>query len=257
VSAPSPDRQRLRELQADAAIQGLGPREQAERDLLQQRFPDVDADGLDLAAAALDGALSGAAAEPLPPALRRTVEHDLHGLMETAGRKAPRKPGRARRWFRQTLPWSGWAAAAALLGVWLLRPAPRVLPHTEQCLRLAAAPGTVSLPGHHPAAPNGPDRGEVVWNTERQEGYLRLWDLPPNDPERFQYQLWIFDKRRDERYPVDGGVFDVPAGAVVVIPVRARLAIGEPVLFAITRERPGGVVVSDRQQIVLVASAKP
>ena len=30
-----------------------------------------------------------------------------------------------------------------------------------------------------------------------------------NDPKKHQYQLWIFDKAQDAKYPIDGGVFDV------------------------------------------------
>ncbi len=86
---------------------------------------------------------------------------------------------------------------------------------------------------------------------------MRFVGLAPNDPKVLQYQLWIFDKLRDERYPVDGGVFDV--GAVgpdgeLVIKITAKLAVGEPVLFAITVEPPGGVVVSKRERIVVTAA---
>ena len=70
-----------------------------------------------------------------------------------------------------------------------------------------------------------------------------------------QYQLWIFDKGRDVRYPVDGGVFDVSAAGEVVIPITAKLAIGQPTLFAVTVETPGGVVVSERKRIVVTASS--
>jgi hypothetical protein len=37
------------------------------------------------------------------------------------------------------------------------------------------------------------------------------------------------------------------------VPIRARLPVGKPVLFVITVERPGGVVVSSRERIALVA----
>ena len=53
-----------------------------------------------------------------------------------------------------------------------------------------------------------------------------------------------------------GGVFDIPHGAsAVVIPIDARLAVDDPVLFAITREQPGGVVVS-KEPLLVVASAR-
>ena len=52
------------------------------------------------------------------------------------------------------------------------------------------------------------ETGEVVWSNERQEGYMTFRAVERNDPTKSQYQLWIFDGERDERYPVDGGVFD-------------------------------------------------
>jgi hypothetical protein len=96
--------------------------------------------------------------------------------------------------------------------------------------------------------------GELVWDNDKQEGYMRFSGLAANNPDELQYQLWIFDETRDDRHPVDGGVFDVPAGqGEVIVPIRARLPVGKPVLFAITVERPGGVVVSSRERIALVA----
>lgn len=96
--------------------------------------------------------------------------------------------------------------------------------------------------------------GEVVWNKELQKGTMRFSGLAKNDPTRAQYQLWIFDKTRDEKYPVDGGVFDVDSETGdVIVPIRATLAVNAPVLFAVTLERPGGVVVSKREHIVVTA----
>jgi hypothetical protein len=96
--------------------------------------------------------------------------------------------------------------------------------------------------------------GDVVWDIERQQGYLKFVGLEPNDPSRHQYQLWIVDAARDQRYPVDGGVFDVlPSQGPVVIPVRAAVPVREPVAFVVTVEKPGGTVVSGRERIVAVA----
>jgi hypothetical protein len=97
-------------------------------------------------------------------------------------------------------------------------------------------------------------QGDVVWDARTQTGYMRFTGLRRNDPATEQYQLWIFDGRRDERYPVDGGVFDVRGdGAELVVPIRARLPVGTPLAFAVTIERPGGVVVSDRSRVVVIA----
>ena len=96
--------------------------------------------------------------------------------------------------------------------------------------------------------------GEVVWNKDQQKGVMRFRGLAKNDPSHAQYQLWIFDKTRDEKYPVDGGVFDVDSETGdVVVPIHATLPVTAPVLFAVTLERPGGVVVSKRDRLVVTA----
>lgn len=103
--------------------------------------------------------------------------------------------------------------------------------------------------------------GSVVWDAERQEGYMSFVGLPENDPAKMRYQLWIVDTSRGEPLavpPVDGGVFDIPAGGgEVVVPIQAKLPVGNAAVFAITREGPDGAVVSERrpEQLVLIASA--
>lgn len=96
--------------------------------------------------------------------------------------------------------------------------------------------------------------GDVVWSPSKQEGYMRFTGLAANDPKLIQYQLWIFDKERDDKYPVDGGVFDVGPDGEVVVKITPRLTVKEPVLFAVTVEAPGGVVVSKRERIVVTAA---
>jgi hypothetical protein len=103
---------------------------------------------------------------------------------------------------------------------------------------------------------NGQPAGDVVWDNARQEGYLRLRGVNANDPARTQYQLWIYDAARDERYPVNGGVFDVaPGHAEIVVPIRSVLPIRRPSAFAVTEEPSGGVVVSSGGRLVAVAHA--
>lgn len=95
--------------------------------------------------------------------------------------------------------------------------------------------------------------GEVTWSPNRQTGVMHLVGLQVNDPAVEQYQLWIFDAERDQSYPVDGGVFDVTSQDVT-IPIEAKIGVSKATLFAITVERPGGVVVSGRERIVLTAA---
>lgn len=96
--------------------------------------------------------------------------------------------------------------------------------------------------------------GDVVWSPSKQKGFMRFVGLAVNDPTKLQYQLWIFDKNRDQAFPVDGGVFDITPSGEVIVPITAKLPVGEPVLFAVTVEKPGGVVVSKRERIVVTAA---
>ena len=120
---------------------------------------------------------------------------------------------------------------------------------------IAAEPDALRLPWQATSDPTAANAaGEVVWSGTRQTGFMRIRGLASNDPARLQYQLWVFDAQRDDRYPVDGGVFDVPAGRQeVVVPIDVKLPVDDAVLFAVTVEKPGGVVVSSRERIALLA----
>ncbi|HCA58578.1 MAG TPA: hypothetical protein DEP46_11400 [Blastocatellia bacterium] len=95
--------------------------------------------------------------------------------------------------------------------------------------------------------------GEVVWSDEKQAGYMTFKGLPANDPSKETYQLWIFEENQGDKTPIDGGVFDVNENGEVVIPITAKLKAKNPALFAITIEKPGGVVVSKREKIAAAA----
>ena len=53
---------------------------------------------------------------------------------------------------------------------------------------------------------------------------------------------------------MDGGVFDVSADGEVIVPIDPKLGVVDPTLFAVTIEKPGGVVVSSRERLPLLAS---
>lgn len=96
--------------------------------------------------------------------------------------------------------------------------------------------------------------GDLAWSSEKQSGYMRFASgVPVNAPTKNQYQLWIFDRGRDDRYPVDGGVFDIAAAGEQIIEITPKVRVHEPTLFAVTLEPPGGVVVSSREHILVVA----
>ena len=98
--------------------------------------------------------------------------------------------------------------------------------------------------------------GDVVWSDEKQTGYMRFKGLPTNDKAKETYQLWIFDKTQDKATPIDGGTFDVAANGEVIIPIDAKLKAVDPGMFAITVEKPGGVVVSKREKIAALATVE-
>jgi hypothetical protein len=123
--------------------------------------------------------------------------------------------------------------------------------------KLLTADGTRSfqwLPG--PTPPAQRVSGDVVWNQGSQDGYMSFEGLEPNDPSIEQYQLWIIDPQRDE-HPIDGGVFDIEQSGFVVVPINAKLPVISPQAFAITIEKPGGVVVSDQSRLPLLANVGP
>lgn len=97
--------------------------------------------------------------------------------------------------------------------------------------------------------------GEVAWSTSHQTGVMRFVGLPPNDPEHFQYQLWIIDPA--QKHPIDGGVFDVPTVGECLVTIDPKIRVSGVAAFAITLERPGGVVVSDQDVRVVIAAPPP
>lgn len=231
-------------LRVDRALQGWSDAEAREARLrLGGPAPAQAHDDFELAAAQLDLALFPPTSTPLSPALRERLIRDAEPYL------APRRP-----FARRAMVWAAAALLliAAIAGWWPTRPsAPsrdldRLL---ASGLQLSTLPWTV--PGK--STPAG-SHGEVVWSPDRQEGYLRIAGLAANDPTREQYQLWIFDADRPSETPVDGGVFDL-RGPTDVVPIRAALPVGRAVAFAVTVERPGGVVVSKRERVALLAQA--
>ena len=133
--------------------------------------------------------------------------------------------------------------------------APRVADDASRRTELIGFAGSVHRPWTPTEDPLASGvSGDVVWHGGTQKGYMRFRGLPKNDPGANQYQLWIFDATRDARHPVDGGVFDVGTDASdVVVPIDAKLEVRQATMFAITLEKPGGVVVSSRERLLVLA----
>ncbi|GJM18493.1 MAG: hypothetical protein DHS20C14_07060 [Phycisphaeraceae bacterium] len=121
---------------------------------------------------------------------------------------------------------------------------------------LAEVPGTVRFEWQPFDLPDAPAeqqdvRGDVVWNDNLQQGYLRFVGLDVNDPNVEQYQVWIIDERGMEQ-KVSGGVFDVNAEGEVIVPLDPGIDVGRVALFALTVENPGGTWVPDLSRRVVV-----
>lgn len=195
------------------------------------------------------------------------VEAMPEGLMERLKETAPRAAAPAPSATTTQAPtpgprrvrgWSPWlAVAATLLLVLTNLPQATVTPAERRLELIAEAPGDLLQLDWTVLddATSDDASGGLIWSDSAQEGYMEFRGLVPNDPTVEQYQLWIFDDKEDTAYPVDGGVFDIPeTGDSVVIPIDPKIAVDGAFQFAITVEKPGGVVVSKRERIPLLAA---
>ncbi len=273
--------------------EGLSSAEQRELDVMDSETASAYLRDFERAAAAVTLA-AGTRGESLPPRLaqriaRQADEHFGRGVSSLdAARSAKLEPAaaspeRAPRASRSGT--YGWLAAAACLVLavfgWMRSPAPPEAPSVA-----VLPPPSIVAPAPPPPPPAPPTpaqerdallaksdsikvtlgatkdpaskgvNGDVVWDPVTRKGFLHFVGLAANDPAVKQYQVWIFDAARDQRYPIDGGVFDVPAEASeVVIPFNASLPVSKAAAFAVTVEKPGGVVVSARQHVVALGAA--
>ncbi|MEO9594272.1 anti-sigma factor [Rhodopirellula bahusiensis] len=163
---------------------------------------------------------------------------------------------------REAAAWLAFAASALLaLGLWRgsewNRPGNvETTAAAERTLLLNEAEDVVQVAwgdGKHPFQTEV--KGDVVWSNASQDGYMRFVGMPVNDVAVEQYQLWIIDPARDDE-PIDGGVFDIDSTGEVVVPITAKLKVLNPVAFAITVEKPGGVVVSSQENLPLLATVQ-
>ena len=266
--------ERLDALMVAAATEGLAPQDAAElaAALAKDATLAAEAEAYELAATAIDLALVKVAIdESLPQSLREKLLADASNQTASSEPVTPASPGlklsgtaaQPSSAQAQGFSWTdgrafGWYAAIAAtiaLCVLLLQPNQPATndptPLANQYAALAQDPDTVS--GAWGFAGTDADEryanatGEVIYNTETQTGYMKLNGMPINNPTELQYQLWIVDGTRSNNETtdrIDGGVFNVTAQGEVIIPIDAKIVARQPAVFAITVEKPGGVVVS-------------
>lgn len=252
---------RLIELLAGEALADLSPEEQRELDTLVTGLDDADRTCMQRTAAAL----TLTEPEPLPAGLADTLLADLHqqplagpqAFVESKGAQSDALAPDAAPSF---LALAGWlAAAAALVAAFVIAivrpsvPTPLTAEQRYQAFLDTRPADTVEYEWMNVMEQG--ITGRIVWSDEAQEGYMVFQGMDANDPKVSQYQLWIFDEERDQAHPVDGGIFDIAdAGGETVVPIDAKIPVLDAAWFAVTVERPGGVVVSDRESIPVVAN---
>jgi Anti-sigma-K factor rskA len=262
--------------------EGLSPAEQRTLDALDSEAASAYLRDFEHAVAVLD--VAATPHDSMPAGLAQTLNEqaaahfagsqvvDLGAAREARREVRPVKRGGALGWFA--------AAACLVLALfgWLRTPEPQstplpqmavvpeqppepapVVPPTDAEVRLAliAKPDSlkITLSATKDPAAEGVS-GDVVWDPASQKGFFHFVGLKANDPKVQQFQIWIFDAGRDKRYPVDGGVFDVPADSnEIIIPIRAALMVLKPAAFAVTVEKPGGVVVSAKDHVIVLGTS--
>lgn len=261
--------EKLLDLKVREATYGLSSEESAELRSLVAEFPEWEGDeSLEFAAASIQ--LSGAKDEPMPSYLMKSIEDEfsrLYPAQSSSGRNSDAKEDQAFTIF--DFKWLGWSLAGAF-GAMLLfntlsnqgsseseRPVPTVATAQQQFDELVASSGDViRSKWESPSEKELGFEGEVVWSDSKQKGFMRFKGLPSNDRSKETYQLWIFDENQKPETPVDGGIFDAATEGELIVPIQAKLEVKNAQLFAITIEKPGGVVVSDRQRLIGLAKTK-
>jgi hypothetical protein len=268
------------------AVYGLEPGEERQLFELQKTAgPGFDAEPFELAAAAIGTVGLDTAAE-LPANLRSRIaakaerffnERDSAEAAAADG-EAVFTPAKAGSTGFSLPSWLGWAVAAAAcivlaVNIFTTRsgddrvaqnaPPPAISPADsekspremrERLIGSAAdlsraSLGAGNVRGLRPS-------GDIVWSDAKQAGYVRITGLPVNDAGKETYQLWIMAGNQDPKTPVDGGVFNVDSSGEVVIPIDPRVKVSEPKAFAITIEKPGGVVVSKQEKVAALAKVE-
>lgn len=249
----------LAELAAGAALGELSPDEIDRLQSLPHSDVQIETESLLSTATALQTMFLNQDLKSMPASLRErikqsSVEH-FHRRDEAA--PTPATSSQTGISTREKFAWLAMVAALLLaFGLWMNSP--------EDSNQMGAATARTTLedsatdlikvtwtPGTTPF--DEEVSGDVIWSNERQEGYMRFVSMPINDPSVEQYQLWIIDPDRDDE-PIDGGVFDINDNGEAIVPIDAKLKVLQPAAFAITIEKPGGVVVSTQERLPLLAA---
>jgi len=260
------------------ATYGLTEAEQVQLDKLENGRHD---DSFDLTVSAI-ALIDQKADEPMPSYLRANIRASAERYFDERDAKENSSTVRTAASTDRVKPafwnWLGWAVAAAaclalVANIYYTRTHPEIIigsgpgptPTIDERSTVAQERERFMESGVEMIkAPvtNGPMKdmpeisGDVVWSDAKQEGYLRLRGLPMNDKAKQQYQLWIFDKTQSNKTPISGGVFDVSDTGEVIVPIKAMLKAQNPTMFAVTVEKPGGVMVTKGDTIAALGKVE-
>ena len=284
--SPAPPEAML-DLLIKQVTEGLSPEEQRTLEAEGSAVTSAYAQDFERAAAAISLAAYASSSESPSPMLRSRIEHEAQAFFSNTNVTALRSPqelASVKPRPSSRVSAAGWYAAAACLVLaafgWLRPPKlitapptanihvtipPIVVPSVptrapptpaEERAALLALPGSVKVNLSATKDPGAAGvTADAVWDPVTQRGFLRIVGLKPNDPRIEQYQAWVFDAVRDKRYPLDAGIFDVPANSSeVIVPIHAELPVHVAKAFAITVEKPGGVVVSPLHHVVVLGA---
>ena len=281
------ERERMLELLADKAAFGLTEEDSREVEMLLNDFPEWENENSFEMAAAAIGLTNLDTSEQMPQNLRLRIAADAAKYFGAQAEKTQEIKNFALQAEKiiglpvtqkviETEPkmplwnWLGWAFAATAcialaVNIWTTRfrsaevvrkpetlqiPTPE-LTAAQKREQLLASVNKIQVDLAQPKPDAITITGDVVWDNTKQEGYIRFQDLPVNDSTKETYQLWIGDE--NQKNPVDGGIFTVTEKGEIIVPIKAKLKIGKPTMFAVTREKSGGVVVSDLKSLVAIA----
>jgi len=281
------EKQKMLELLADQVLFGLDEKDARELEKLRKLYPELsNDDSFELATAAIN-LTNLTIDEPLPAHMQEKLLAQAENFFD-APENVPNtarfeseeredtqsvykfEPRRNSVW-----QWLGWALAGAAcvvlaINLWSTR-------FSQKTENLAENPKTIETPAPEPslaqkreqllasrdivqtswteADPKKPKgiSGDIVWSNAEQRGFMRFSGLPANDPSKETYQLWIFDETQNEKTPISGGVFDASPTGEIIIPIDAQIRVKKPKMFAVTAEKPGGVVVSKQEKIMAIA----
>lgn len=256
---------RLDVLLADSMVRVLTPEELVELDTLAGAEADAMVTAAEQAAVSAVVALAEENPEPIPTDLssKLLAQANAHFASTSSSAEtsnAPILPGPGSQKQSVILPWMLTAAAVVIAVIgWLPGNGQGGMLSAEEQYQNMIAEAPADLLRLDWTVLEDPTSlgasGDVLWSDSEQRGYMRFNKLDSNDATESQYQLWIFDDKNDTAHPVDGGVFDIPAGETeVIIPIDAKINVKQAFQFAITVEAPGGVVVSKRERIPLLAA---